>query len=54
MMDFISFLFLKIGNSFLASGNFCHLLLTFENSLDPDQDQQNVNPALDPNYLTLW
>ena len=24
-------------NSFLASGNFCHLLITFSNILDPDQ-----------------
>ena len=31
----------------------CHLLITFANSLDPDQDQQNVGPDLDPNYLTL-
>ena len=33
-----------------ASSNFCHLLITFENSLDPDQDQQN---DLDPNSLTF-
>ena len=25
-------------NSFLVSGNFCHLLVTFANSLDRDQD----------------
>ena len=35
-----------------ASGNFCHLLITFANSLDPDQAQQNVGPDLDPNCLT--
>ena len=29
----------------------CHLLITFANSLDPDQDQQNVGPDLDPNCL---
>ena len=40
-------------NSFLASGDFCNLLITFENSLDPDQDWQNVGPYLDPNCLTL-
>ena len=41
-------------NSFLASGDFCHLLIiVFANSLDPDQDQQNVGPDLDPNHLTL-
>ena len=28
----------KIYNSFLASGYFCSLLLTFTNSLDQDQD----------------
>ena len=27
-------------NSFLASGGFCRLLITFANSLDQDQDQQ--------------
>ena len=27
---------------------FCGLLLTFANRLDPDQDQQNVGPDLDP------
>ena len=26
------------------SGHFCRLLTTFANSLDPDQDQQNVGP----------
>ena len=29
----------------------CHLLITFANSLDPDQGQQNVGPDLDPNCL---
>ena len=29
-------------NLFLASGAFCHVLITFANSLDPDQDWQNV------------
>ena len=32
----------------------CCLLITFANSLDPDQDWQNVDPDLDPNCLTLW
>ena len=32
----------------------CHLLITFANSLDPDQAWQNVRPDLDPNYLKLW
>ena len=39
--------------SFLASGNFCHLLMTFAKSLDPDQDRQNVGPDPDLNTLTL-
>ena len=30
------------------------LAATFSNSLDPDQDRQNVGPDLDPNSLTLW
>ena len=29
-----------ILNSFLASGNFCHLLISFANRLDPEQDGQ--------------
>ena len=37
---------------YLASGNFCHLLKTFANSLDPDKDRHNVGPDLDPNFLT--
>ena len=43
---------LRVFNSFLASGDFCHLLIIFANSLDPDQDQQNVGPDLDQNCLT--
>ena len=30
------------------------LLMTFANSLDPDQARQNVGPDLDPNWLTIW
>ena len=40
-------------NSFSSSGDFCHLLIIFANSLDPDQAQQNVGPDLDPNCLTF-
>ena len=36
-------------NSFIASG----VLITFANSLDPDQDRENVGLDLDPNCLTL-
>ena len=32
----------------------CRLLITFANSLDPDQAWHSVRPELDPNYLTLW
>ena len=39
--------------SYLASGYFCRLLIAFANSLEPDQDRQNVGPDLDPNGLTL-
>ena len=30
-----------ILNSLLASSDFCHLLIIFANSVDPDQDQEN-------------
>ena len=40
-------------NPFLASSGFCCLLITFANSLNPDQDQQNVGPDLDPKCLAL-
>ena len=39
-------------NSLPASGNVCHLLITFANRLDQDQARQNVGPDLDPNCLT--
>ena len=35
---------LQSFNSFLASGDFCCLMITFANSVDPDLDQQNVGP----------
>ena len=41
----------KNANSFLA--DYSRLLLTFANSLDPDQDRQNVSPDLDSNCLIL-
>ena len=44
---------LSSPTSFLACDNFCRLLITFANSLDPDQDWQKVGPDLDPKYLTL-
>ena len=40
-------------NTFPASGDFCRLLITFANGLDPDHTLQNVWPDLDPNCLTL-
>ena len=36
-------------NSFLSSGDFCRLLITFANNLNPNQDRQNVGSDLDPN-----
>ena len=30
------------------------LAATFENSLDPVQDQQHMGPDLDSNLLALW
>ena len=40
-------------NPELSHACLCHLLITFVNSLDPDQARQNVGPDLDPNCLTL-
>ena len=40
-------------DSISANGDFFHVPLTFANSLDPDQDQQNVGPDLDPKCLAL-
>ena len=34
-----------------VSGNFCHLLISFANSLDPDQAQQYVGPDLYPKWM---
>ena len=39
-------------NSLPPSGEFCSLLITFANSLDPDQESQNVGPGLNPSRLT--
>ena len=44
---------IHVLNSFIFSSNFPHLLITFANSFDPDQDRQIVGPDLDPNCLTL-
>ena len=41
-----------VFDSLPARGNFCCLMITFVNSLDPDQARQNVGPDLDPNCLT--
>ena len=35
----------------LLTLSFCRLLTTFANSLDTDQDRQNVGPDLDQNCL---
>ena len=40
-------------NSFPASGDFCCLLITFANSLDPDQARQKVGHNRNPKCLTL-
>ena len=48
--DAFSFLSALRVNSFLASGHFCCLLISFANILDPDQDRQNVGPGLDSNH----
>ena len=35
-------------NALILAAAIFHLLITFANSLDSDQDQQNVGPGLDP------
>ena len=40
--------------SYSTSVDFCRLLVTFANSLDPDQARQNVQPDLDPNCLMVF
>ena len=49
----ILFLACDSVNTFHASGDFCRLLITFANSLEPDQDRQNVGPDLDPHRFTV-
>ena len=41
-----------VFNSLPTRGNICCLMITFANSLDQDQAQQDVGPDLDPNCLT--
>ena len=36
-----------------SGSDYCHLLITYANSLDPDEDPQNEDPQNDPNHLTL-
>ena len=43
----------RYGQYIKYLGNFCQLL-TFANSLDPDQAQQKVSRDQYPNRLTLW
>ena len=47
-------LWLTLANSFPSSGNFCHLRLTFANSLVPDQARHYVGTDLVPNCLLVW
>ena len=53
LIGFFFFFFFFLLNSLAASGYFCHLLITFANSLDADQAQQKCPPDLDPSCLTL-
>ena len=53
MIFAIIFWAISLFNSFPMSGD-KSLLITFANSLDPDQTQTNVRSDLDSNCLTLW
>ena len=39
--------------SSVACSDFCHLLITFASSLEPNYDRHNDGSDLDPNRLTL-
>ena len=41
-------MFPTLNYNFFASGDFCHLLVTFTNSLEPDLEN-SVSSDLDPN-----
>ena len=45
--------YLSRFNDMLAGDDVCFLLITFANSLDPDQARRFVGPDLDPNCLIL-
>ena len=45
---------MSLFNFILASGDFYRLLITLANSLEPNQDRENVGPDLDPNSLPLY
>ena len=49
----MAFVLLSISLQNLTLLLWCRLLITFANSLDTDQAQQNIGPDLDPNCLTL-
>ena len=40
-------------NSFQAGANFCRLLITFANNLEPGQADKMLGLNLDPNCLTF-
>ena len=43
----------SLFNALILAAAIFHLLITFANNLDPDQDRQNVGPGLDQNCLTV-
>ena len=45
---------IKRAYSFLASLDFGHLLITFANGLESDQDRKEVSPNLYPNYFIVF
>ena len=42
-----------VVNSLPTSGDFCRLLISFANSLDPDKARRFVRPDLNPNCLAF-
>ena len=50
-MEFLRKFEMRNNKPITASGDYCHLLITFANTLDLDKDRQNVSPDLDINRL---
>ena len=53
ILEHLPYQYLQLTLSLLVVYFVLCLLITYANSLDPDQDIHNVGPGLDPNHFTL-